>query len=54
MVEVADKLEIERVVNLIQGFGWVKVQEEYTDDHMTLTIKKKRLVTEVEPGAGPG
>ena len=54
MVEVAEKLEIERVNNLIQGFGWEKVSEEYTDTHIVLIIKKPRMAKEVEPGAGPG
>jgi len=54
MVEVMEKLEIERVVNLIQGFGWEKVSEEYTDTHIVLIIKKPRIIMEIEPGAGPG
>ncbi len=48
-----DRLEVERVLNLVQGFGWEKTNEELTDEHIIITIRKKR--SEVAPviGAGP-
>jgi hypothetical protein len=34
-------LEIERVLNLIRGFGWEMEKKEITDTGITLTITKK-------------
>ena len=47
-----DRLEVERVINLVQGFGWVKTAEELTDTHVVLTIKKKRVEVVPEPDIG--
>ena len=49
-----DKLEMERVLNLIQGFGWEKTEERISDEYIEITIRKKRTGPEVPPGAGPG
>jgi len=35
------KIEVERVVNLITAFGWVKVEERLENDTIVMTIKKK-------------
>lgn len=35
------KIEVERVVNLIEALGWNKVEERVEDDTLTVTIKKK-------------
>ena len=35
------QLEIERIVNLIRGFGWEKKGEQIQDDKIVLTIEKK-------------
>lgn len=34
-------LEIDRLMNLIRGFGWEMTTKEVTDDAITLTITKK-------------
>lgn len=34
-------LEIERLMNLIRGFGWEKIKEELPGDKIVLTIQKK-------------
>lgn len=48
-----NRIEIERVENLITNFGWTKVKEELTDDEIILTVKKPRAepVKEFSPGA---
>ena len=45
------QLEVERVMNLIQGFGWSKMKEEITEGEIHLTIVKKTAAAEV--GAAP-
>jgi len=54
MPEYPKELEIERVTNLIRGFGWEKVKEEVVGEDLILTIKKKFLkpteVAEELPG----
>lgn len=49
-----NRLEIERIVNLVTGFGWEKVKEEIEDDFIVMTLRKKRIVPVKETGAGPG
>lgn len=53
MVEVKDRLEVDRLRNLTQGFGWEVAQEEYTDTHILITMKKARTAPILEVGAGP-
>ena len=48
-----DKLEVERILNLTQGFGWEKVSEQITDEHIELTLKKRRTDTGPPLGVGP-
>jgi len=48
-----DRLEVERVMNLVQGFGWEKTEERIDDVYQVITIRKKRLNPEPEAGAGP-
>jgi len=54
MPEYPKEIEVERVVNLIRGFGWEKIKEEIVGEELILTIKKKFLktteVTEELPG----
>lgn len=45
------QLEVERVMNLIQGFGWSKVKEEITEGEIHITISKKTAAAEI--GAAP-
>lgn len=35
------KIEVERIVNLVSGFGWVKVEEKISEGKVTLTLEKK-------------
>ena len=34
-------LEIDRLMNLIRGFGWEMREKEVTDKEITVTIEKK-------------
>ena len=47
-----DRLEVERVLNLVQGFAWEKTNEEVTDEYVIITIRKKRQ-SPVETSGGP-
>jgi len=48
------KMEVERVMNLVGGFGWEKIKEEAVEDGVELTIKKKTpAAEELRPGPGP-
>lgn len=47
-----DKLEIERVDNLVLNFGWTKSSEEITDTEIILTLKKARSESLKEFGEG--
>lgn len=47
-----NKIEVERVENLVTNFGWMKVSEELTDTHIILTIKKPRVTPVEEFGEG--
>jgi len=42
------KIEIERIVNLVAGFGWVKVEEKVAPGEVTITLKKTVPVTTEE------
>lgn len=49
------EMEVERVMNLVRGFGWEKVKEEIFPGEIQITIKKKTAAAEVaapSPGAG--
>ena len=48
------EIEVERVMNLVRGFGWEKVKEEIIDDEIHLEIKKKSpAAAAAGPGPGP-
>ena len=54
MPEFPREIEIQRVMNLVQGFGWAKVKEELTDTELVLTIKKEYLEdSDLEAAAPP-
>ena len=44
------EVEIERIMNLVVGFGWVKVKDERIGEEVQLTIKKV-LPVPVEAGS---
>ncbi len=47
-----NRIEVDRIVNLVIGFGWEKVKEEITDTDILLVLKKKRVSLPGELGAG--
>ena len=42
------KIEIERIVNLVAGFGWVKIEEKVSPGEVTITLRKAVPVTKEE------
>jgi len=40
------KIEIERIVNLVAGFGWAKVEEKVLPGKVRITLEKTVPVTE--------
>lgn len=54
MVADKDRIEVERIVNLVRGFGWEVVKQEFTEDRIILSLEKRRELEAVEMGAGPG
>jgi len=53
MPELPREIEIQRVLNLVVGFGWEKVKEEMIGPEIHLTVKKKILVEEEVAGPAP-
>ncbi len=47
---VTVEIEVERVINLVRGFGWEKEKEELVDDQIRLEIKKKITPAAVAAG----
>ncbi len=41
MPELPREIEIMRVMNLVQGFGWTKIKEEVVGTKVVLTIEKE-------------
>lgn len=39
------RIEIERIVNLVAGFGWKKVEEKVSPGKVTITLQKDVPVT---------
>lgn len=48
MPNVQQTLEIERIVNLVRGFNWDKVEEKTEGDEVRITFKKT-----IRPGVPP-
>ena len=46
MNEALIRIEIERIVNLVAGFGWKKVEEKVSPEKVTITLQKDVPVTE--------
>ena len=44
------EVEVERIMNVVRGFGWIEVKREVLEDELHLTIKKKVLTPEQRPG----
>jgi len=55
MVDVErDRLELDRLMNLVTGFGWKLVKQEFTEDKIIVTIEKSRAPGVEVAEAGPG
>lgn len=53
MPEYPKELEVERVTNLVRGFGWEVTKQEVIGEELFLTVKKKFLQTEAPPEETP-
>lgn len=49
MEKIQRTLEVERIVNLVKGFGWELVESKAEGDTLQITIKK--MVTPLPPAA---
>jgi len=48
------EMEVERVMNLVRGFGWEKFKEEIVGDEIHIEIRKKTpAAAVVSPAPGP-
>lgn len=41
MASLPVQIEIDRLMNLVQGFGWKEVEKKVTDTEVVITIKKE-------------
>lgn len=48
MPDVQRTLEVERIVNLVKGFGWNKVEEVVDGNEVKIAFKKT-----IRPGVSP-
>ena len=49
------EIEIERIMNLVRGFGWEKESESLIGTELKLTIRKELITEEeAEKGLAPG
>jgi len=46
MPDIPIEIEVERVMNLVRGFGWEKKEQRMDVDGVVLVIKKERPVPE--------
>lgn len=49
------QMESERVMNLVRGFGWDKINEEFLNGELKITVMKKLVQPDESvfvPGAG--
>ncbi len=53
MPELPKEIEIQRVMNLVIGFGWNKIKEEIVGTKVQLTIEKEMFVESEITGPGP-
>jgi len=54
MPEPRVEIEVERVMNLVSGFGWAKKKEEIIGDKIILQIEKKSVAAGLTaPPPGP-
>ena len=48
-----DRLEIDRLGNLVTGFGWRIAKQEFTDEKIIVTLDKPRSAGVEIPETGP-
>ena len=48
MKEAQIRIEVERIVNLVAGFGWSKIEEKVEAGQVTITLKKTLPVETTE------
>ena len=53
MPELPKEIEIQRVTNLVIGFGWNKVKEEIVGTKVQITLEKEMFVESEITGSGP-
>lgn len=49
-----NRLEVERIRNLVSGFGWEVFKEEITEEDIIIVMKKRRVIPVGVPMPGPG
>lgn len=49
-----DRLEVERLTNLVMGFGWEIEKTEFSDEWIRVSIKKSPEGLPAEAAPGPG
>lgn len=54
MVSDRDRLEIERLTNLVVGFGWETEKTEFGDDWIRVVVRRKPEGLPEETAPGPG
>jgi len=45
MAQMSREIQIERIMNLVRGFGWVKVKDELIGEELHLTVKIPYKIT---------
>jgi len=53
MAKVLTSLEIDRLTNLVQGFGWKVVKQELTEDKIKIELEKTVIPSEEVEAAVP-
>ena len=53
MVAMPKEIEIERMMNLVRGFGWEKIREEVMGDEVHVTLSKKLIESEQVASEAP-
>lgn len=54
LVSDKDRLEVDRLTNLVRGFDWEIEKTEYTDEWIRVVVKKAPEGLPAEAAPGPG
>ena len=46
MADIPIELEVERVMNLVRGFGWEKTEQRIDTEYVYLIVRKKIKIEE--------